>query len=159
MKKMIMALSFGLCSVAHAQTYAQPIREVENEASQPVHAACEMTWSLTEGHKQCNLFTVPVGKRLVLKQANARCLGRTGDTFGPLRVMSHSATWTISFTPFVAVPKDDFLQIQRVASTSLHQYADGNQALSAGIYFEGTPTTGGPPQCSIFVTGYLVSIQ
>lgn len=159
MKKMILALGFGLCAAMQAQTYAQPVREVENDAAQPVHASCELNWALTEGYKQCTLYSVPAGKRLVIKQANARCLGRTGDAFGPLRLVSHSSNWTHAFVPFVSVPKGDFLQIQRIASSSVHQYADGNHPVLANIYFEGTPSTGGPPQCAVYVTGYLVSIQ
>lgn len=159
MKARILALSLGLCAAIQAQTYSQPVREVENEAAQPVHAGCEMNWALTEGHKQCNLYAVPPGKRLVIKQANARCLGRTGDTFGHLRVLSHSTTWTNAYVPFVTVPKGDFLQIQRIALSSLHQYADGNQPVLANIHFEGTPSTGGPPQCMVQITGYLVNIQ
>ncbi len=74
MQMTILALDFSPCAAMQAQTYAQPVREVENVACTSITCSMLTEFSAGGGEKQCNLCSVPAGKRLEIKQAKATIL-------------------------------------------------------------------------------------
>ena len=75
MKRTLMLFSLGaaLALSAAAQTYYQPVRDVNAETRQPVTGYCVIQWSNAIGVSSCSLYTVPAGKRLAVRDVSFRC--------------------------------------------------------------------------------------
>jgi hypothetical protein len=77
---MILALAAG---GALAQTYGQPVKEIEKEARLSVSGACSISWAAGNDStsRSCLLYAVPEGKRLAIRSVSAWCAGNTGNNF------------------------------------------------------------------------------
>jgi hypothetical protein len=75
MKRTIALLTLGAALVmsASAQTYSQPVREVNHETRNPVSGYCVIQWVNTVGVSSCDLYVVPAGKRLAVRDVSLRC--------------------------------------------------------------------------------------
>lgn len=69
----ILTVGAALAVSAAAQTYSQPVREVNAETRQPVTGYCVIQWTNSIGVSSCSLYTVPAGKRLAVRDISFRC--------------------------------------------------------------------------------------
>jgi hypothetical protein len=75
MKKFILATFFGalLAASANAQTFSQPVRDVNDENRNAVSGICYFGWTTSVGNNSCSPFTVPAGKRLIVRDVSLSC--------------------------------------------------------------------------------------
>lgn len=153
MKHIILILSLG-AALAQAQTYSQPVRDVENEARNAVEASCSLQWTSASGEGFCDLMTVPAGKRLAIRHVAVSCfvgpnnrvtsahltanLGQ-GNFFRPLPLSTYSA------------PNTRYHE----ASLSVFYHADPGKQLRFTGYQSGPDST--PGNCQVSISGFLVN--
>lgn len=69
----MLILGAALAMNAAAQTYSQPVRDVNAETRQPVTGYCVISWNNSIGVSSCPLYAVPAGKRLAARDVSFRC--------------------------------------------------------------------------------------
>lgn len=160
MKKLVLTTLFGalLAVSASAQTFSQPMREVEKPARSAVHGRCNL--QIDPGYvgnmSTCGLFdatqsigeTVPSGKTLVIEDLAASCsksnqdlttsiLLRHGTMWKPLplqlvRTLSNGRqVWISSLAARMYVKAGDSVYI------SVDTGNNATQLTSCGVHFQG----------------------
>lgn len=95
--RLLLSLSFLAVSALSAQSWSQPVREIEKEARSAVRGYCAQIM-ITSGagtSGPCILSpligsgswnTVPAGKILVIEDVNIRCSKHSSDSFAAIRL-------------------------------------------------------------------------
>lgn len=156
MKKLILTafLSALVAISASAQTYSQPVREVNNETRNPVTGYCVIQWTNYIGVSQCDLYTVPAGKRLAVRDVSYRC------------GVSNTASVSLGYLSGTGA-NQTLIVLQQVTDndTNGRLYAGGRPTflhinsgtLRGGAWLNGDALQ--TPGCEVSFNGYLVDAQ
>lgn len=146
---------------ALAQTWAQPVREVEKEASSAIVGSCQTFWSTTEGGASCTAYNVPAGKRLAIRHVSARCYGRSGDSFSMVNLYTNDPTTGTPYESYthLQATMNSLAQfpVERAGSTQVFQHAQSGSAVLFFVKFNGNPTVTQSPACIMRFSGFLVN--
>lgn len=140
-----------LAGAAYAQ---QPVRDVNDPTQQPVSGTCSMTWG-NMGSGACLIYTVPVGKKLAVRDVSFRCYisntaeiswGGVGNGFVQDIVV-----------PLQTVPSGNSAQKVKIGARNVfyHQGHDGNGGMLAFAYLDHDANAS--PSCQAVFHGYLVN--
>jgi hypothetical protein len=157
----LIAISALSAAAAFAQSWSQPVREVQKEAYSSTGAYCQISWGAGKpAFQQCTLLTVPADKILAIRQVSVFCTGRTGDIFArPVLAtrMANLTPVTYSFAPLQSQPTDQTAhQIGRMAQLPVFQHAGPGTSVVFNLYFDGQQTVGAAPSCDIAIQGFFL---
>lgn len=150
------ALLLAASPDSSAQAKPALVRDVST--AQPVNGSCNETAFNTPGFAKCVLYTVPVGKRLVVESVSYKItLDPTLQVTQLLFGFDNLCCTNILFGPQVRAvnPMPAFSPTTRsyMGSENIRLYLEENGSFSAIAYFQ----TGGPAYSQYFnFTGYLV---
>lgn len=155
MRAIILSLVFGAAAIA--QTWSQPVREVDKPARSAVHAQGTATWSILDEPIAATIYTVPASKRLVIETVTSACATPGTETL--LRVWLR-----LTLNGVQALHQLDF-ELKGTTTSGLKIYA-GSQQLrlyaDAGSVVRGQAVRDRalsiPQGCTFTVAGYLESI-
>lgn len=155
-------LAAASIAAAHAQNnWAQPVREVEKEASSAITGSCTMSWYNSEGGRTCQAYTVPAGKRLAIRHVSARCYGRSGDGFSMINLRTYDpgsgAPYESYTTLSATLASVAQFPVERVGSSQVFQHAQTGTTVDFYATFSGNPTVTHSPTCAVRFSGFLVS--
>lgn len=157
--RLTFALIFVL-GVGMAQTYSQPVREVEKEAYTAVAANCFLSWMPNaQDTLGCDAIAVPGDKILAIRQVSVECNGRTGDVFAGLKLSTlvGSTTFNTAIPLVTAAPPSENYQLGRVATIPVFHHARPGTTVRFRGRFEGQKTSWGfPSHCSCTLQGYFL---
>jgi hypothetical protein len=145
---LLAALTFA--GAAYAQ---QPVRDVNDPTRQPASGSCTITW-WAMGSNSCRIYTVPVGKKLAVRDVTFRCYisnmaelayGGIGNGFV-----------AEALVPLQSVPSGNSAQKAKIGARNVfyHQGADGSGGMLAFAYLHHDAQTS--PSCQAVFHGYLV---
>ena len=157
--KLILASALTVVA-ALAQTWSQPVREVQKEAYSSMGAYCQIVWGpYAPSAQQCTLLTVPAAKILAIRQVSVFCTGRTGDVYAKPTLASqpNPTSWTHSFVPLQSQPTNQSAhQIGRMALFPVFQHARPGSSVAFSLKFEGQQTSNFAPYCDIAIQGFFL---
>ncbi|MEP7365812.1 MAG: hypothetical protein ABI972_21365 [Acidobacteriota bacterium] len=145
----LLLTSAALC--ASAQTYSQPVRDVNDPTRNPFTASCQMTWQGVPGTGGCQLATVPAGKRLAVRDASFVCSVHSAANISYGYLASYSGGFVIlameDATPAFAGTR------AKVAARTVFMSTEAGTLLAQAIL---TGNVAASPNCSVSIQGYLV---
>jgi len=167
MKRTLILFSLGaaLALSAAAQTYSQPVRDVDNGARSGVYGYCGLSISAGfsgSGLQNCTLLTVtglnlngtvPDGKILIIEEAAATCRKNSVDAWSRLIISSSHGQRLLPLTVQGASGSTQAW----VSHTTGRLYVAPNRPVKAQIDMIGN--TQHSAYCTISYTGYLVDAQ
>jgi hypothetical protein len=126
-------------TVANPASSPVPVRDVDHAALQPVSGECNAVYGTVTNLKQCTLYTVPAGKRLVVETVMYQLAIETtgfpyGATFG-----NTSGVAAFAFAP-TFVGSDGINHYANTVSTRF--YLGGGETLTAFAQFSGATIYG-----------------
>lgn len=155
MKHLTLTLLFG--ALAFAQTWSQPVREVERPAKSAVQTQATATWSTLDSPVSALLYTVPAGKRLVIETVTTACATPATDSL--LRVLlrlSLNGNQSLQYLSFnYRGTSTNGAKIYE-SSQSIRFYADSGTQVRGEAYRDSPLTV--PQGCTFTFAGYLESI-
>lgn len=156
MQRSIALLVFGaaLGLSAHAQTYSQPVREVNHETRNPVTGYCVLQWSNSIGTTHCDLYTVPAGKRLAVRDVSFRCGVSNSASVMAGYLNGAGAHQTLVLLQQIA-DNDTNGRVFAGARTTFLHITSGN--LRANAWLNGDALNN--PGCEVSFNGFLVDAQ
>lgn len=158
--KIALTIALGMPAL-FAQTYSQPVREVEKEAYSAVGGTCGIQWWVGEEQvKSCAAYTVPADKILAVRHVSILCSGRTGDEFAVNFQTRARLGASASVTYFPLIPTAPFAssrqQIARAASTPVFHHAAQGTEVRVYASFDGQQVNAWPAGCHSQFQGYLL---
>ncbi len=162
MKIIEIALTIALGMPAlFAQTYSQPVREVDKEAYSPVHGNCPLFWGSTEeATRICTIYTVPADKILAVRQVSVYCSGRSGDNFS-VNFQTQSrpgGVYGLSYVPLTASASFNPARhpIARASTIPVYHHAAPGSVVRFAVNFDGEQVNAWPAGCQLNFQGYLL---
>ncbi len=152
-----------LSAAAFAQTWAQPVREVEKPAKSAIQGSCYVSIASGENDNatDCTLYllsgnllpAIPEGKALVIEHASATCTIPTAAPFKALNLGSNSMRSNI---PVITQGTNGAYNYM-VGAQPMKIYVRAGQKGRAGMgyYF----AYGASANCGVQFQGYLESLQ
>lgn len=169
MKTIQCVVSFALVlSTASAQTWSQPVREMEKEARSAVTGSCGQI-EVPAGFSGSAIITctfrsimpgsiamnrVPVGRILVIEDISGSCTKAGSDTFSSLRIDAGGRPKQLPLT--LRANYGNGAQAW-YSSTPLRMYAPPDSAVTASVSLTTNATQ--MAQCGLNFSGHLVSVQ
>lgn len=152
-------------SASSAQSYSQPVREMEKEARSAVRGHCHIQYAAGYAsliaQSDCNLFdlnqpigtTVPQGKVLVVEDISAACNNATADRWAGLWLNGSSYD---KYLPLDV--QSTFASGYQfvVATTPAKFFVRGGDKLTANINLVGAASL--TNVCNVRLAGHLVSV-
>jgi hypothetical protein len=164
MKNIVMLLLLGAAATtAFAQSFSQPVREVEKAARGAVTGQCGAAIQQGNGAiGDCVLFDqelslgalVPAGKILVVEDVSASCEKASADTWDGLRLVmpGNSKPLPIERQRTSPAGRDYWL-----ASMPMRAYVKAGRKVTMHMYTVGQASQ--IAACSVIFTGHLVNAQ
>lgn len=154
----LVILALAALAAASAQTWSQPVREVENEARLAFSASCHLSWTLTEpgGYKLCQFTQTPAGKIFAVRNVSVQCVGRTGDNFAEVTLAGGPQAGNWMIFPLQAAGSLSDGRIVRAASVPAFLHYPQGAAASFGVTFSGTLANALPAHCNASIQGFLL---
>lgn len=165
----LIAISALGAAAAFAQSWSQPVREIEKEARSAVTGFCSNI-DISPGFSgsgivQCSFFSimpgspalnqVPAGKILVIEDLSGSCTKPATDSFSQV---AFSVAGRSKLVPLILLSTFANGTIQKwIASASVRLYAPPQSTATASVSLN-TNTTG-LVGCGLNFTGHLVSVQ
>jgi hypothetical protein len=154
-----------LCSLANAQTFSSPMRDVENPAHSPLRLSGTVTVSVPGF---VGVGGAPIGsaiaanRRFVIEHISVECLGKGGVAVLMIRLHTlenvQNGTTTHSYmVPLTTIPNDGLGNPLVFASLPVRLYHDGGNAVNADMFLSGGAPQGGM-SCTFELSGYTVSM-
>lgn len=143
-----------------AQTYANPVREVDRPEKAAVSGRCDfdMTGSLSQS---CTIYTPAAGKRLVVEHLSVGC---TMPAASASEVAGGYFHTFLTNQPAVATPLvlrriaySGFVNRVYVTSQPVRLYSDARQPVSVSL-FRSDGQAASFAQCTTNFSGYLVNV-
>lgn len=157
MKQITMFLIFGalLTVSANAQTYSQPVREVNGESRNAVSGSCFFSWTAGAGNNSCSPYTVPAGKRLIVRDLSLSCsMPAASDV--PYGMISNAGYTRYVYLPLQQASAPDAASKFKIGGRPLFFVVEtGAVTVSAWL----TATNGAQPSCVAMIFGNLSDIQ
>lgn len=165
--KYVVSFAFVL-STASAQTWSQPVREVEKEARSAVVGFCSQM-EIPAGYSGSAVITctyrsimpgsssmdrVPVGKTLVIEDISGSCTKSGSDAFSSLRIDAGGRPKQLPLT--LRATYGNGAQAW-YSSTPLRMYAPPDSSVTASASL--TTNAAQLAQCALNFSGHLVSVQ
>jgi hypothetical protein len=156
----------ALTAVAHDNTLtgqgtaASPLSVVQSESLiEPISAAVAFGFNSGENNGQAVIYTVPVGKRLVIEHVSGECLMPVGQFVSALTIVTTVSSQNPNPTAHRLVPVhlgDSPMLSVFSASTPMKLYGhSGTEVFGAAIRLD---PLSGQVACSMRISGFLVNL-
>lgn len=152
-----------------AQTWSQPVREVQKEARSAVAGHCNATIAagyVSSGYQPCNVKSitgadlggaVPAGKVLVVEEVSATCFKAVADGWQALSLTGTGSGFSPSRTIPLAKIGTTSPRDQWVAFAGGRLYLPANAQIVATLFMGGNATLAA--SCAVSFSGHLVDAQ
>jgi hypothetical protein len=137
------------------------IKDTENPARSAVQASCTTSWLNANLGSNCELMTVPAGKRLVVEHASAYCYTQGTDFISLAFIQTQLGGESGNQLNIPLVLGGEVVAgayKYRVASHPIRAYSDPGSSVKGLAYLNGDPT-GSFQACNLSITGHLVDVQ
>jgi hypothetical protein len=160
----LIALALISVTAALAQSWSQPVREVEKEARLSVSGYCSVGWPLGQGDsaKSCVVYSVPAGKRLAIRYASVHCSGHTGNNFTTATLNSRvnngqGEIWEYTNLGFSDDPGYEQYEVFRWISQPIFHHASAGKEVTFSVRMTGASDQPSQPLCTARIQGFLLS--
>lgn len=158
--KIALTIALGMPAL-FAQTYSQPVREVEKEAYSSVYGNCPLFWgSSEEVSRICPIYTVPSDKILAIRQVSVYCSGRSGDNFAVnLQTQNRGGgVYGLSYIPLTASASFNPARhpIAKASTIPVFHHAAPGTVVRFFVNFDGQQVNAFPAGCQLNFQGYLL---
>ena len=150
----MLLLGAALAMSATAQTYSQPIRDVNAETRQPVTGYCVIQWTNSIGVSSCSLYTVPAGKRLAVRDVSFRCSSSNTASVALGKLEGAGAMQTLVLLQQIPDYSTTERHFAGARPVFLHLNS-GNLLATAWLTQDANET----PGCEVTFQGFLVDLQ
>jgi hypothetical protein len=132
------------------------VEDVNDPTQQPISGSCLITWT-APGSKSCEIYTVPIGKRLIVRDISFRCyFSTTADIqYGRIRGGNPLIAQSV-VVPVLPMPSEQSAQKAGLGVRSVfYQAPPGDVMASAELLNDATSS----PSCHAIIHGYLVDVH
>lgn len=157
MKRTLILLSLGavLALSAAAQTYSQPVRDINDPGKNAVTASCYFGWSNSTGHNSCTVYTVPAGKRLIVRDVSVSCTMAAANDI-PYASLNQQGGLRTLYMPMSQIELTDPALRFKTGGRAMFYVADAG-GLSVSAWLVGQFTV--QPSCVATIFGHLAEAQ
>ncbi len=171
LRNLLILFAFAV-SAAFAQSWSQPVREVEKEARSAVFGACSglIQPNANVGSGSCSMTlangqsvqAVPAGKHLVVEDVSASCETASDELIAKLSLIVFPPPPAVNWRKWIPLANQGTTgsispRTWRTGSVAARFYAPPGSTLGLSL-FSGTATTG-IPACDVRFAGHLVNVQ
>lgn len=150
----LLILGAALAMSATAQTYSQPVRDVNAETRQPVTGYCVIQWINSIGLASCPLYAVPAGKRLAVRDVSFRCNCSNTASIALGKLSGFGAEQAL--VPLQQIPENsDTERFYAGARPVFLHVNSGNLMATAWLIRDANAT----PGCEVSFQGFLVDVN
>lgn len=156
MKRTIMLLICGavLALSSSAQTYSQPVRDVNAETRQPVSGYCVIEWFNIIGISSCSLYTVPAGKLLAVRDVSFRCNASNTASIAAGKLSGTGAEQALVMLQ--QIPDNSTTERSFAGARPVFLHVNSGNLLATAWLTNNALET---PGCEVSFQGFLVDVQ
>ena len=159
--------ALALTATAVAQTYSQPVREVEKGARSAVRGTCVLNIypNSASGQSQCAMWlvtgeaaqAVPAGKHLVVEDLSTYCFTNTGEAYSYLAMSVVPPANGQAWSRYIPLQNQATIngKVYRSSSVTSRFYAGPGSTLWIGAYTVNAVSS--QSQCTVRFAGHLES--